>query len=492
MGDGNHPTHPRHQPPHPPPAPPPAAMASKEEEAASLKANIELIVKHQLEEERQGMDDERRAIRQERDAMKAEMDILQQKVVDAAKEREGKATNALEMMTKQWQHIRPEGERDMRKPTPFSQPTLSNPTEKFFSDYERYIKLWKPNSIRATAVYLPTCLSGAALTCYDRQPTDTKDDYSKMQKEIKEFFQEQQEDLELQTLQPFDASKQTMNEYLQEAKDFFTAKGIPERQSLQDLKMCLKGDLQSALMVHKPKTWIEAGKWLRYTYNLTKPCSVQAVIEATPAILDSFSGPLNTRLAAIEVEMKNAREERQETVAAMGGSRPQYNRQSATPTQQPGNYPTLPPGHVINKNYTGRPEDYDPGFLERVKARKAAQRAEAAKKAAATPEVAAPTPQPQAPPQPLQYAPQQHQPQYAQPPPQYHPQYAPQYYQPYYPPYYQQPPMPQYQQPPQGSSTAQRAPAAGTTAAPAHPQLTWPYPHPQMPPPMLPTQTQGN
>ena len=453
------------------------AMAA--EEAAALKANIEAIVKQQMEEERAGMDDERRAIRQERDAMRIELETLQKKLVETAEQREGKATDALEMMSKQWQHMNLEGQKDMRKPTPFSQPTLSNPTEKFFKDYERYIKLWKPKSAKAPAVYLPTCLSGAALTCYDRQATDTKDDYVMMKKEITDFFQEQQEDLELQTLQPFDSSKQTMNEYLQEAKDFFTAKGIPEKQSLQDLKMCLKGDLQSALMVHKPKTWVEAGKWLRYTYNLTKPCSVQAVMEATPALLDSFSEPLTTRLAAIEEEIKNARESRQESVAAMGGSRPQFHKQPSAPTNQTGKYPPLPIGHVINKNYTGRPEDYDPTFLDKVKARKAAAKAEAARKAAAAPQ----------PPTQPQYAQQQQQMQYAGPPPM-HQQY--QYHNPYYNPYYQQPPWPQFQPTPQGSSTGQRAPAAGTTAAPAHPQLIWPYPHPHQPPPMLPTQPQGN
>ena len=473
---------PQPPPPAPPRPPPPGdrqrtTMAA--EEAAALKANIEAIVKQQMEEERASMDDERRVSRQERDAMKIEMETLQKRLVEAAEQREGKATDALEMMSKQWQHMNLEGQKDMRKPTPFSQPTLSNPTEKFFKDYERYIKLWKPKSDRAPAVYLPTCLAGAALTCYDRQATDTKDDYIKMKKEITDFFQEQQEDLELQTLQPFDSGKQTMNEYLQEAKDFFTAKGIPEKQSLQDLKMCLKGDLQSALMVHKPKTWVEAGKWLRYTYNLTKPCSVQAVMEATPALLDSFSEPLTTRLAAIEEEIKNARESREESVAAMGGSRPQFNRQPSAPTNQTGKYPPLPIGHVINKNYTGRPEDYDPTFLDKVKARKAAAKAEAAKKAAAAPQ---PTTQPQ-------YTQQQQQMQYAGPPPM-HQQY--QYQNPYYNPYYQQPPWPQYQPMPQGSSTGQRAPAAGTTAGPAHPQLIWPYPHPQQPPPMLPTQPQGN
>ena len=224
-----------------------------------LRTRVDLAVQQQIQEKHMELQVDRDRITREKEAMQQELLDMKAILEAGITARERDAVKAVENFSKVLDKINP-ADTNLRKPTTFGQPTLATSTDKFFKDYERYIRLWKPNSVSALSTYLPTYLAGKAHACYARQPTDIKDDYLAMREKITQYFQEMQEDIEMQTLHHYDSTKQTIQEYLEEAQEFFTAKAVEDKEAIGVIKLCLKGELQNSIIINRPKTWADACK----------------------------------------------------------------------------------------------------------------------------------------------------------------------------------------------------------------------------------------
>ena len=423
-------------------------------------------------------------------------------------------------------------DNSIRKPSTFAHPTTTRTTDKFFTDYERYVKNRYTDSDPVRANHLPTYLTGKAFQCYDIQPTHVKDDYQLIKDKIQAYFSELEEELELEILKKFDPKIQTIDEYLEYAHHYFTARDIEDKRAILDLKAALTGPLQRAIFINKPKTWAEVKRAIKNADNQTadnSTTSIQSIVtktllEATPAIASKI-GKNTEKLASLQAQLEAQLEALQQTethtVAAMGGTKPTYRKPAitpaATPKPPPGHYPSIPEGHMINPRYRGPPEDYDPAFGSKMK--KLREQGLLPPRSNNRQQQQQPQYQQQQP----QY--QQQQPQYQQQQPQYQ-QQQPQYqqqqpqYQQQQPQYYQQQ-QPQYQQQQQQNNTPQDpynhpmlqammkqfmdrtatsstgnqalVPVQQAPAAPTRPQLQWPHPfQQQQQQPQQRQQYQGN
>ena len=323
-----------------------------------LKVRVDQMVKQQMDIERAALQEQKDQLEQQRQDLLDEMADLKITLEHDATGRSKDCTDALREAGKAFHKMTPKTNEDVRKPSKFEQPTLATTTDGFFKDYERYIRGWKPNVPEATATYLPLYLFGEALAFYDRQSPEVKDVYDTIKDAMLQYFIDTQEELRTKTVKEFDPSKQGIGEYLKEAKEFFSAKRIDDADAILQLQMRLKDEYQDAILIHKPKNWTDLCRWLRNAQSSSKTThSVQAILDVTPTIFEACAKPMKKQLEELQQELKASREEN-ETLAAMGGGKPTYNRAPRTPTQ--GKYPDLPPGHVINSKYTGPPEKYDP------------------------------------------------------------------------------------------------------------------------------------
>ena len=340
---------------------------------AELTKRVEEEVRHALETERADRDEERKRME---DSIKA----LQLKLDTAPETQETLTNRTLKEVTKALQKMHPRDE-ELRKPTVFREPTSKRSSSKFFINYERYCTMRFPNNPEAKAQYLSTYLDGKALNFYDRQEVAVKDDYLAIKAKIIEHFLEKEDELKMETLRPYDSSI-SIDEYLEEANEFFLSKGREVSQAISDLQMRLPANLQRAITIHKPKTWSDTVRWVRaqaITPTSTTPAAdqgaLQAMVDATlmkaaPTFIGHCDESLEKKLAAIKQKMARAEEEEAEgTLAVMGGGRSTYTPRSTTTTKE--GYRNIPEGHVINQNYKGPPGSYDPFFIAKVRAKRA-------------------------------------------------------------------------------------------------------------------------
>ena len=220
-----------------------------------------------------------------------------------AHHRERQATTTLSEVTAA---IRDLGKEDsnLRKPSTFSKPTLAMSTSKFFIDYQRYIRARYPNSISAAATYLSNFLSGKAFTCYNMQPIHIKDDFDQLKVILREHFQEMEEDLENLTLKPYDSKKQTIDEYLDQAQEYFMAKQTDDKSAIKELRLTLSGPLQRAITINKPKKWQDACRDIRNAANTQElqnsDKAIQSIVAATLDTTKQHITSQAERLALLE------------------------------------------------------------------------------------------------------------------------------------------------------------------------------------------------
>ena len=347
--------------------------------ADQVKKSLE-IMEREREEERE----QRIAERDELEGLRAELlQRMEQGATereDQAHHRERQATNTLSEVTAAIKELGKE-DSNLRKPCTFSKPTLAMSTSKFFTDYQRYIRARYPNSISAAATYLSNFLSGKAFTCYNMQPVHIKDDYEQLKGILENHFQEMEEDLENQSLKPHDPKKQTIEEYLDYAQEYFMAKQTKDKEAIKELRLTLAGPLQRAITINKPKTWQDACRDIRNAANTQETQNsdktIQSIVASTfletaPTLLNKFVQEQTNRLATIEARLEatpqqTSIQQETHTVAAMGGGKPTYHKPSNATRPQQGQWPSLPQGHQINPRYTGKPEDYDPFFGTKMK-----------------------------------------------------------------------------------------------------------------------------
>jgi len=483
------------------PSPPHNDPNMAEQIEKELRERVDKMVQDKLEAEKEQIQADRDQLAQDKEKMFTEMQELR---VALQREHEQKNTDyegILRQTTKLGGKVKTN--EDIRKPSAFHQPSLATTTDVFFADYERYIKEWKPTIVKALATHLPTYLAGDAGAFYHRQSPAVKDDYEDIKDSILQYYHDSQEEIKGREIGDYNPSKQTVNEYLQTAKEFFKAKGIKDPEAIQQLQLRMKGEFKAAMLIHKPKTWTELSRWLRNAHSSsTSTHSVAAIMEIAPGLVSECNKPMREQMEAMIEEMRKNNKEASESLAAMGSVRPNTTKAARTPNV--GNYPDLPEDHKINANYTGPKERYDPLYIEKVRARKEKQRKKEIEEAAEAMfqkhlkergEQPPPKQQQQQQPPP-QY---QNYPQQQQQPPQYqnyHPQQQQWNNYPQQQGGFQQGSnynnnqqmtmQPYQQQPPQQSSTSQQAPAAGA------PALTWPFPHGNIPPPSSQAKPQGN
>ena len=171
-----------------------------------------------------------------RTALQRQLDLGDTERERDANNRERQAATTLADVTRILVKMDKKDDNSIRKPSTFAHPTTTRTTAKFFTDYERYVKNRYTDSDLVRANHLPTYLTGKAFQCYDIQPTHVKDDYQQIKDKIQAYFSELEEELELEILKKFDPKIQTIDEYLEYAHHYFTARDIEDKRAILDLK----------------------------------------------------------------------------------------------------------------------------------------------------------------------------------------------------------------------------------------------------------------
>ena len=368
-------------PPLPPTAPPPPPTPQVSQQPAKMPGDgqmeeemnkrVEQMVRDGLAAAKTQRDEETKQLN---DRLKE----LQVRLDAGSAETEKDTAKTLKEVSKVLQGFNPPDE-DLRKPTAFRQPTFLRGASKFFCEFERYCKVRYRNHPDPHPTYLPTFLAGKVQSFYDRQAPDIKDDYLAIKDKIGAYCVEAEAELRMETLKPHDA-KIPLMDYLEEAHEFFMAKGVDEEQSICDLQMHLAPHLQRAITIHKPKTWSEACRWVRDADNDTaiksskhelQAMMAERIAEAAPTIAKHCGTALEDRLASLEDKLtRQAEEQAETTLAVMGSRQPTYHKPNNSTKPPTGRWPTMPNGHIVNDRYRGNPEDYDPYFRENMKAKR--------------------------------------------------------------------------------------------------------------------------
>ena len=363
----------RENPPQSTPPPPiriePTVNMSEEERInKEINDRIELRMSGQLEEiakSKTDLEALQQSIRQEREQLQQDKKDLEQ----AYNTKTQHHANMADIATALGAHKR---NSHIREPSKFSKPTRGKTTHRWLKDYERYIRVRYPGEDHPKHISIAKYLDGTAFEWYSTQPHSTQDSYTKIAEGLLEHFKDRENDFKMETLEPFDSTLSTMEEWLKKAQNFFRETDTDIEAAIIQVATVLNKDFKEAIRIEGPTTWTALSKTLRMAYLNKK--HQQQQVQKVRAVAHEDETQLAARLQRQEENLSKITDllmqqqtqlEEQATIAAMGGARPKQ------PYTKPHTHPTPPTSHQelpsMPPNYRGRREDFDPDFTNKLK-----------------------------------------------------------------------------------------------------------------------------
>lgn len=141
---------------------------------------------------------------------------------------------------------------------PFAEPSLTYPTAAFFREYERHTKTTQGTSPEALSMSLRQHLTGRASRILRNLSEEQQTDYVAAKAAICVAFEEDERALRIHAQAPFNPAIHNLTTFLEDYYTTAKANNMTEEQAIIGVGSCLPDNLKSVLIIHGPKTWLQA------------------------------------------------------------------------------------------------------------------------------------------------------------------------------------------------------------------------------------------